>query len=49
MQWLHFIMPFGEGKLKQIVTDVTWLHPAIRKGALQRLGVEVKCYRMMKG
>lgn len=34
----------GEGKLKTIVTDVTMAASGIRKGALQRLGVEVKCY-----
>lgn len=34
----------GEGKLKTIVTDVTMAASGIRKGALQRLGIEVKCY-----
>lgn len=33
-----------EGKIKTIVTDVTMAASGIRKGALQRLGVEVKCY-----
>ena len=33
-----------EGSLKTIVTDVTMVTSGIRKGALQRLGVEAKCY-----
>jgi precorrin isomerase len=33
-----------EGKLKIIVTDVTMVTSGIRKGALQRLGIEAKCY-----
>ena len=32
------------GALKTIVTDVTMVTSGIRKGALQRLGVETKCY-----
>ena len=32
------------GNIKTIVTDVTMVASGIRKGALQRLGVEVKCY-----
>jgi precorrin isomerase len=32
------------GELKTIVTDVTMVTSGIRKGALQRLGVEAKCY-----
>lgn len=32
------------GKLRTIVTDVTMAASGIRKGALQRLGIEVKCY-----
>ena len=32
------------GSLKTIVTDVTMVTSGIRKGALQRLGVEAKCY-----
>jgi len=32
------------GELKTIITDVTMVTSGIRKGALQRLGVEVKCY-----
>ena len=35
---------FAEGRIKTIVTDVTMAAAGIRKGALQRLGVEVKCY-----
>lgn len=37
-------LKIAEGKLKTIVTDVTMAASGIRKGALQRLGVEVKCY-----
>jgi precorrin-3B C17-methyltransferase len=32
------------GQLKTIVSDVTMVTSGIRKGALQRLGVEAKCY-----
>ena len=32
------------GRIRTIVTDVTMVASGIRKGALQRLGVEVKCY-----
>lgn len=35
---------FKEGRIKTIVTDVTMAASGVRKGALQRLGVEVKCY-----
>ncbi len=35
---------FHEKKLNTIITDVTMAASGIRKGALQRLGVEVKCY-----
>ncbi len=35
---------FAEGCIKTIVTDVTMAASGIRKGALERLGVEVKCY-----
>ena len=35
---------FEEGRIKTIVTDVTMAAAGIRKGALQRLGAEVKCY-----
>ena len=33
-----------DGKLRTIITDVTMVAAGIRKGALERLGVEVKCY-----
>ena len=33
-----------KGGIKTIVTDVTMAASGIRKGALQRLGIEVKCY-----
>lgn len=33
-----------EGTLNTIVTDVTMVTAGIRKGALQRLGIEAKCY-----
>ena len=32
------------GNLKTIITDVTMVVSGIRKGALQRLGIEAKCY-----
>ncbi len=32
------------GTLKTIITDVTMVTSGIRKGALQRLGIETKCY-----
>lgn len=32
------------GSLKTIITDVTMVVSGIRKGALQRLGIEAKCY-----
>ena len=35
---------FAEARIKTIVTDVTMAAAGIRKGALQRLGAEVKCY-----
>ena len=35
---------FKERKIKTIITDVTMAASGIRKGALTRLGVEVKCY-----
>jgi precorrin-3B C17-methyltransferase len=34
----------ASGQLKTIVTDVTMVTSGIRKGALQRLGIEAKCY-----
>ena len=33
-----------DGTIKTIVTDVTMVTSGIRKGALQRLGMEAKCY-----
>ena len=33
-----------KGELKTIITDVTMVTSGIRKGALQRLGIEAKCY-----
>ena len=33
-----------EGRVHTIITDVTMVASGIRKGALQRLGIEVKCY-----
>ncbi len=35
---------FSSGKLRTIVTDVTMVASGIRKGALQRMGIEVRCY-----
>lgn len=35
---------FHSGKVCTIVTDVTMAAAGIRKGALERLGIEVKCY-----
>ena len=32
------------GRIKHIITDVTMVVSGIRKGALQRLGIEAKCY-----
>ncbi|BDE81493.1 precorrin-3B C(17)-methyltransferase [Porphyromonas somerae] len=32
------------GKIKTIISDVTMVTSGIRKGALQRLGIEAKCY-----
>ena len=34
----------ANGQLKTIITDVTMVASGIRKGALQRLGIEAKCY-----
>ena len=34
----------ANGELKTIITDVTMVTSGIRKGALQRLGIEAKCY-----
>ena len=35
---------FSSSRIKTIITDVTMAASGIRKGALKRLGVEVKCY-----
>ena len=35
---------FNTGKIKTIITDVNMVSAGIRKGALKRLGIEVKCY-----
>ncbi len=34
----------SSGKVRTIITDVTMAASGIRKGALQRMGIEVKCY-----
>ena len=34
----------ANGQMKTIITDVTMVTSGIRKGALQRLGIEAKCY-----
>ena len=34
----------SEGKVHTLVTDVTMAASGIRKGALERMGIEVKCY-----
>lgn len=39
---LHY--KFTKGEVKTIITDVTMVSSGIRKGALERLGIEVKCY-----
>ena len=33
-----------DGKVRMIITDVTMAASGIRKGAIERLGIEVKCY-----
>ncbi len=35
---------FTKGEVRTIITDVTMVASGIRKGALERLGIEVKCY-----
>ena len=40
----HIYDKVKDGRLKTIVTDVTMVTSGIRKGALQRLGIEAKCY-----
>lgn len=39
---LHRLL--SEGSVRTIVTDVTMAASGIRKGALERMGIEVKCY-----
>lgn len=34
----------SSGKIRTIITDVTMVASGIRKGALERMGIEVKCY-----
>ena len=34
----------NEGKVRTIITDVTMAAAGIRKGALERMGIGVKCY-----
>lgn len=34
----------SKGEVKTIITDVTMVASGIRKGALERMGIEVKCY-----
>ena len=43
-RWLPFTENSAGGEVRTIITDVTMAASGIRKGALQRLGVEVKCY-----
>jgi precorrin isomerase len=40
----HLYKMVKDGSLRTIVTDVTMVTSGIRKGALQRLGMEAKCY-----
>lgn len=40
----HLHDAFNSGKPPVIITDVTMVKSGIRKAALQRLGIEVKCY-----
>lgn len=35
---------FTEGKVRTIITDVTMVVSGIRKGAMERMGIEAKCY-----
>lgn len=35
---------FASGRLKHIITDVTMVVSGIRKGAIDRMGIEAKCY-----
>lgn len=40
----HIYEKVKDGTLRTIVTDVTMVQSGIRKGALERLGIEVVCY-----
>lgn len=40
----HLHEAFRSGQVRTIVTDVTMAAAGIRKGALQRMGIDVKCY-----
>ncbi|WP_111759369.1 precorrin-3B C(17)-methyltransferase [Porphyromonas crevioricanis] len=40
----HLYRGFSDGTIKHIVTDVSMVQSGIRKGALDRLGVQVHCY-----
>lgn len=42
VETLHALL--HDGKTRTIITDVTMAASGIRKGALERLGIEVKCY-----
>ena len=42
VEYLHSLIKTGQ--IRTIVTDVTMAMSGIRRGALERLGVEVKCY-----
>lgn len=42
VEFLH--KQLSEGAVRTIVTDVTMAASGIRKGALERMGIEVKCY-----
>ena len=42
VEYLHSLIKAGQ--IRTIVTDVTMAMSGIRRGALERLGVEVKCY-----
>lgn len=42
LEFLHTLL--SNGTVRTIITDVTMAASGIRKGALQRMGIEVKCY-----
>ncbi len=42
VETLHALV--ADGRIRTIITDVTMAAAGIRRGALQRLGIEVKCY-----